>query len=676
MAIHVVCECGARREVPDKWRGKRVKCQCGRRFSVGGETENPEPAVSPPPVTPSNSPPESVPPSEVSDGEPVAPAPPPPDQNGSSTDTRETVVARYRARQRAANRGKRLAVGLGVLLLLLFCGGGFFFMSRNAFLGPRQADEKKHHQSVRKQVRERPGLSKTSDDHGATQQGKRAERDPISSLEHEPGSPTDSLGGPTELKPDDGLLLVDGLEQISERLELSKDQLAKIESLTAQFEEKSEALEKGELALETWFMEAEDMGTELLGMLTEPQRDTLRELIQKEAVERMSLEKHAARLRPELETPSVPWEVEPDGTDWPVLQSCSLSEPANGHCLRTTAPSGAIAFATKESDGLAYTVWNFVDDQRVGSREVPLPGSEGRNILSRDGRFIVRGSVHNGAYQVRSWPVNFDSPPKTKSIQTPSLDSSAGRCQLVDCIDGRVLCVFDGGFWVWDLQSDETWRHHFSDWAPPGLPSCTVSPGGRYAAMAHRHHIATETKNYHFLEVALYELDTGQLVGNKVLAMDYQPFHVTALAFSHDGRELALLWDSDTPRSERHLIHMSALNGTLIRKHRGLPVAENGDAAWQELRHRKLIWLPKETGWVVELKNLVDTQSEVVIELKLPRQQLNGPNNESTSRTIVEALPAANNRLLLITVGPSSSDPAVNRIDSEFVELPEISPFL
>ena len=35
MTIQVVCECGFNKQVPDEWRGKKVKCKCGRSFVVG-----------------------------------------------------------------------------------------------------------------------------------------------------------------------------------------------------------------------------------------------------------------------------------------------------------------------------------------------------------------------------------------------------------------------------------------------------------------------------------------------------------------------------------------------------------------------------------------------------------------------------------------------------------------
>ncbi|MBM4093697.1 MAG: hypothetical protein FJ276_30465, partial [Planctomycetes bacterium] len=35
MTINVVCECGFSKQVPDSWKGRTVKCRCGRAFAVG-----------------------------------------------------------------------------------------------------------------------------------------------------------------------------------------------------------------------------------------------------------------------------------------------------------------------------------------------------------------------------------------------------------------------------------------------------------------------------------------------------------------------------------------------------------------------------------------------------------------------------------------------------------------
>ncbi|MFW6170307.1 MAG: hypothetical protein ACODAD_07450 [Planctomycetota bacterium] len=671
MTIQVVCECGIRKEVPEHWRGKRVKCKCGRRFVVGATTQVQHPPVSAPPLRD----PETALSTPPGSGDSAVPRKPEQDPRVPPTAQRESVAARYRARHKAATYRKRVALG-GITAVVLLCLIALLVVSRKGFVPTSNDTDQTNvvdndQQANREDVDPETPQEKRS---GPGSDGRTF--GPTSALDHDTGDRQDRLSQTIELEADDGLLIIGLFNPVPEPLNLSEKRLEEIEALKSQFEKKANELASGEIELSKWFMEAEEIANKLLKVLTDEQRGQLREMIQQGKIARVRLEEYAAEIRPELETPTVSWNVEPDGIRFATIEACSLSSSASGHCLRTVAPSGIVAIETGQSEKLAYDVWDLEDDRRIGSRDIPPAASGDVTLVSRGGRFIVRGGENSGGYRVRVWPIDSSSPPKIQSLPKLESNDSVSSYQLVDCVAHRVLCVSERGFWVWDLRSDDTRESRFPDWVPPDMPACTISPGGRYVAMAHRHPLVVDAKNYHFLEVAIYELDGGNIVGNSVLAPDYRPFHVKAISFSYHGRELAILWDSERSPAIRRLTHMSALDGELIGTHRELPVSADEPLTLNELNDRQLMWLPEEMGWVVNLELLVDAQSEVLIDMDLPERLSIAPPESLSSVTLVEAIPAGNNRLLLITLGSSRKAPAEKNVTGRLIELPEFSPFL
>lgn len=671
MTIQVVCECGIRKEVPDQWRGKRVKCKCGRRFVVGATTQVQHPPISAPPVRD----PETALSSRPSSGDSTVPSKPEQDPHVPPTAQRESVVARYRARHKAATHRKRVALG-GITAVVLLCLVALLVVSRKGFI-PSLNDTDQTNVVGNDQQANREDLDPETP---LRERSRPASDDrtlgPTSPLDHETGDLQDRLSQTIELEADDGLLITGLFKPVPEPLNLSEKRLQTIKALKSQFEKNANELASGEIELSKWFMEGDEIGNELLEVLTDKQRSRLREMIQQGKIARVRLEEYAAEIRPELETPTVSWNVEPDGISFATIEACSLSSSASGDCLRTVAPSGIVAIETGESEGLTYDVWDLEDDRRIGSRDIPPAASGDVTLVSRGGRFIVRGSENSGGYRIRVWPIDSSSPPKIQSLPKLESGDSAFSYQLVDCVAHRVLCVSERGFWVWDLRSDDTRESRFPDWVPPDTPACTISPGGRYVVMAHRHPLVVDAKNYHFLEVAIYELDGGNMVGNSVLAPDYRPFHVKAISFSYHGRELAILWGSERSPAVCRLTHMSASDGELIGTHRELPLSADEHATLNKLNDRQLMWLPEEMGWVVNLELLVDTQSEVLIEVDIPERLSIVPPESLSSITLVEAIPAGNNRLLLITLGSSRNASSEKNVTGRFIELPEISPFL
>jgi hypothetical protein len=148
------------------------------------------------------------------------------------------------------------------------------------------------------------------------------------------------------------------------------------------------------------------------------------------------------------------------------------------------------------------------------------------------------------------------------------------------------------------------------------------------------------------------------------------------MSFGYDGRELAFLWDVEGPEPERWLVHLSAEDGRLISIRNQLPAAEPGYVSRRDLPQRQLLWLPNSMGWIFNLQDLVDTESRLVIDLELPQMKAKDGDEGADARTILDAMPASDDRLLLIIAEPSAEWPATQQVQGRFIELPEISPFL
>jgi hypothetical protein len=177
------------------------------------------------------------------------------------------------------------------------------------------------------------------------------------------------------------------------------------------------------------------------------------------------------------------------------------------------------------------------------------------------------------------------------------------------------------------------------------------------------------------VEVCIYRLNTGELLGNQVFHKDYLHSTIGAIALSHDGRELALLWDTGPENPARRLVYMNAGNGKILKIIEGLPPADQGYARRHQLPDRDLIWLPENAGWVVNLQNVVDAETGAVLPLELPAKLGAGTGDGPAASEVVEAVPAGDGRLLLIMAArPANPDPKAT-MSTEFVDLPKLGPF-
>jgi hypothetical protein len=123
------------------------------------------------------------------------------------------------------------------------------------------------------------------------------------------------------------------------------------------------------------------------------------------------------------------------------------------------------------------------------------------------------------------------------------------------------------------------------------------------------------------------------------------------------------------------LVQLSAINGSVLRIARDLPPADTSFALRKRLPQRELIWLPDNTGWVIGMRGLADTESEAVVDIQLPGISAADGSDADVIPAVIEMLPAGNHRLLLLIAAPGE-DPSVRQVAGQFLALPELGPFM
>ncbi len=680
MAIQVVCECGFRKEVPDHWKGMRVKCKCGRSFVISDDGCIEEPPVAAPPKQRTKGAPSTAPTSPHTD---VA-AQADPVFDVSSPRRRESVAARYHARHDPKKSRKRMVLVGGVAIALI-CLGTLAFVLRDEFFAARQRTAQANVPLDAKQPAASPAENNVPSPAAAGSSESKvtggAVEDDMTALSEETRRLGSRIAEGNELEADDGLLLTGMFGDADKNLGLADEQVEKIKELTKQVREKEDEFVAGGIDLGQWYVDGEKNGNALLAVLTDEQRTQLRELIEQEKVARVRLEEYAAQLRPELKIPIISWKIEPDGMKRSAIKDCGIAGTAAGNGIRSVTSCGYFAFAENVAARLTYEVWDLVTNKRVGKCVVPPAKPDDTTVIAQDGQFIVRGGkTDGGGYRLQVWTIGSEGDaggkPKTKDLPKGKGSDDADAYQFVGCAVNRVICVSDRALWIWDLDADDLHEVAFAEWIPHGLPRGALSASGQYAVLAHLHNPVIESTQYHFLEVGIYDLQTGELLGNQVVAPDYQPFKVGAIALSNNGRELAILWDVEPPEPKRFLIHMSASVGEVIETIEDIPAASKGYARTHGLPSRDLLWLPDNSGWIVNMQSLIETESGSVIDIELPKSSARGEAGKPALKNIVDVVPAGNNRLLLITIEPEKDASSTGQVESQFLELPEMGPFM
>ena len=358
MTIPVVCECGFRKQVPNEWEGMRIQCKCGRSFVISADGNILEPPVADAPrQADQRQPPKTTTTAQAS---------------ASNTATRlevsadrvdHSVAARYRSRHNPAEARKRIIFGGGTLIALLCLVALAIILPQQLPSGWKyraQADadradssptattehEKDTQESTHVIATENAVIADSADETTVTSAspGEMVVLPSDDSSHSDTGELSDVTGHLKtriaeliELGADEGLLLTGMFGQEYKQLEITQQQQTQIDELTEQLKTKEEELNSGSIELDQWYTDGEKIGTELLQVLTDAQRDQLREMIQREKIKRVPIEEYAARLRPELRIPRVAWRIEPDSVRLPVIKTCEFAGPAQE---RLVPPAG------------------------------------------------------------------------------------------------------------------------------------------------------------------------------------------------------------------------------------------------------------------------------------------------------------------------------------------------
>jgi hypothetical protein len=462
-----------------------------------------------------------------------------------------------------------------------------------------------------------------------------------------------------------------------QRLQLSVPQQESVDSLVARLKQNDQGLKDKSVTLEQWYADSRKAGEELLAVLTDTQRQQLQVMLERGEVSHLHLVEYSARIRPELAVAQMPWSVPSEGRSFRAIAKSSFTASGQDRASRASEPTGWLA--TYSSAAAAdtpprVTVWDLAKDEQAGGFNVTSPLADSVNFLSRDGRHwvLVRQS-DSGAALAEVWSTETGKVVGSKEI--PSIDGAA--CVPRDCVGDRLVGLAGHGYWTWDLPSGETRVNEFPDSQPAAAPGFCLSAEGHFLVVAHVHAAANPPDESSFVEVCLYRLETGELLGNQVFHQDYRGSTISAIAYSNDGRELALLWDLDPPNAERRLVHMSAANGKIIKTVTGLPPADQGYAHRHGLTDRDLFWLSENSGWVVNLQNVVDAETGAVLDLDLNLPATGGTlsGDGPATATAVEAAPTGDGRLLLIVAEPAPSAEQPARMRTQFLDLPKLGPF-
>ncbi len=699
MSISVACQCGFQKDVPDDWLGMRIQCKCGRTFVVGEDGGIMEPPVVAPPVR-----------KPVAGDGPIVPAEPTPLDESRVSPTGDApwqihspdphkTLANVRLRHHHAAQRRSLML-LSAALISLAC------LAALAIVLPQHmpwADEEAPHVAAlpdhgttegtgdvkkgRADAESSSDSAGTDDDMAVAQEMSQA--DGSSSLDDPMSGDESGLSGATgelrsrvadlvQLAASDGLLLTGLFGDHSPELSLSAEQQTKIGEISVQLKAKDEVLASGELELDKWYAEAEKMGEELLAVLDDAQQRQLREQIERGRVERIELQDYAARLRPELEIPRISWRLEADGVRLPPIKDAALSIAAVTGCYLPQSATGCIAISLPAAAGNSacqLQIHNLATSLVLGTCEVQRVDHD-QIVMSADGQTVaIRRPSEDGQEEIQVMSVKSGKLLASRVLPATESDPSHPYV-LQDCIGNQVLCISGQGCWVWNFESAKTQAIPFEERSSETPPVAAMSPGGRYVIVAHPRVPESNGKPCHILELCAYELETGQLLGNQILSTDYREMKAGALAWSYDGKELALLWDVPAPDPKRMLLHLSAINGDLLRTVDGLPPAAEGYAGQHGLQQRDLMWLPDKTGWITNLQTLVESESGALIDIELPKLQQAPEPGQPDGETIVEVVPAGEGRLLLVIARRLAEQPSVVELTSRFLDLPKMGPFM
>ncbi len=703
MSIKVVCGCGFCTLLPSDWEGKRVKCKCGRTFVVRQSEEvagamlptapsEPVPpplpevppasvAPSPPPtpeppdvlagtlVPPESIPPESIPREPIPQAPiPLAPIPlaesPP---AAASTTTPRTVRHPRRPKSKPRSAGPLLVAILLLVLAGLSITGLTLVLREHewslAGLMGRVASR-----AGAETTDPKPGEKDSDLDTSAA--GKSPESLEGAKDAGKTASEAAHLANLTPLVAEDGLLLSGLFGDDYLQLNLSAQQSEALTPLVARLKANEQALKDKSAALEQWYAESRKVGDELLALLNDDQKRQMQILREQGKLVQPHLVDYSARILPELAVAQMPWSAPTEGRSFHPIAQCPLAVTDMVRTSLAREPIGLLATMAKAGSDDAVrkvSVWDLATGSALGAFEVASIPNSSVTMLSRDGKHWLH--VHgkdNGPRTVDVWSVA-----DGKRLSGQEIPQVGGQgCTVLDCTGSRVVGTSPRGYWIWDFEAAESRVTEFPPSQPDIATGAAVSAAGNYLVVAHGYGASASPEPAGFLEVSIYKTDSGEMVGNQVLMKDYRQGTISAMAFSPDGRELALLWDLAPPEPLRQLVYMNATNGKVIKVVEGLLPAAEGFAHKQPWLDRDLIWLDENAGWIVNLQQVVDAETGAVLDITPP-----GAGEGATPSEVVEVAPTGDGRVLWVLTDKAVDANQPRSLRAQFTDLPRLGPF-
>jgi hypothetical protein len=322
--------------------------------------------------------------------------------------------------------------------------------------------------------------------------------------------------------------------------------------------------------------------------------------------------------------PDRPVPAQPDGAGISVASAASVVFPT------TSAPYAAVK---QPSENNLFQVYDLLKSKPLGKpQRLDLPGSR-MPILSPTGHTLawLTKAVHP-TVEVRRVDTG-------KTVRIPVAESETVQLLMVDFLArDRLLTVSRlmekgpvgvfGTYRTWDLASGKKEL----EFAIPVLPhprQVTLSLGRNHLVMLRSASSRTQhAPQGHWL--SFWDLSGGTLSGSiEMEGLDTRRGECASLAFSLDGRHIAMLWRlNEKPMTWGRLICWDVSTRKKICDHTVGYLLPQIDSLWSAGGKRSLQWLPDGSGWLL-FGHLIVRRSDGALVGKLPPE----PKNE---REIVE----------------------------------------
>jgi predicted Zn finger-like uncharacterized protein len=233
--------------------------------------------------------------------------------------------------------------------------------------------------------------------------------------------------------------------------------------------------------------------------------------------------------------------------------------------------------------------------------------------------------------QALAWPTNATRPTVEvrtvadgKTVRIPAAESSGIQLLMADFLArDRLLTVTRlmqgpgaaiGTYRGWDLSSGKVeWEFSFPVLFHPRL--VTLSPGRNYLAMQ-------RSQQGHRL--FFWDTRTGSIAGSfEFQGKDDSRGDCAGLAFSNDGRQIAMLWRrNEKPKTWGRLLCWDVATRKKLCDHAVGYLLPQIDSLWSRGGKRSLQWLPDGSGWLL-FDHLVLRRSDGTLAGKLPPEPKN-----------------------------------------------------